>query len=178
MKKNLILAAIALTSTIGFAAGNTATANAVATAKIRKAIAITKNADLDFAGIVITGAGTSDTATVPANGAFTFTTGGGVISTTFNTAAPASFGVTGTKNATYVVTVPSTPVTLTGSNGGITLDATAFTFYSLANASGLTGKLSAGGIDTLTVGATLTVLGTTTDGDFLSGSFPVTVAYN
>lgn len=179
MKKNLILAAIALTSTVGFAAGNSATdSTAVAKAKIRKAITMAKSADLDFGGIVITGVGTSDTAIINANtGAETTTVAGGVITGQFNLPAAAKFNVGGTKSATYAVTLPGAAVTLTGSNGG-TLSATAFTFYSTTAASGTNAALNASGTDILGVGATLTILAATIDGDYTSAGFTVTVAYN
>lgn len=180
MNKNLILAALTLTSTVGFAAGNSATdSTAVAKAKIRKAITIARTADLDFAGIVISGAGTTDTAIVNAQTGVVTTTGtGGVIVGTFNASASAKFNVGGTKSATYAVTLPGAAVVLNGSNGG-TLNATAFTFWSATAASGANAALTlAAGTDVLSVGATLTVLGATVDGDYTSTGFTVTVAYN
>jgi uncharacterized protein YdeI (BOF family) len=178
MKKNLILTAIALTSTVGFAAGTGTSAtdsSALAKAKIRKAITITKTADLDFAGIVISGSGTSDTAIVNANTGVITTTATGVIVGTFNTSSAAKFTVGGTKNATYAVTLPGAAVILTGSNTG-TLNATAFTFNSTTG--GGTPALNSSGTDVLGVGATLTIPAATIDGDYTSAGFTVTVAYN
>ena len=167
--KRLALAALA--STVVFAAGNTATTSANAKVKIRKAITLTKTADLDFGGVIESG-NAADTGSVTVSAAGAMTSTGASISGTFNTTAGAAFNVGGSKNATYVITLPSTAVSLTGSNGG-TLNVDTFTS---ATGSG-TATLSSTGTDTLTVGAKLTVPGNATEGDY-TGSFSVTVAYN
>lgn len=166
------LALVALASTAAFAAGTSATTSATASVKIRKAITLTKTADLNFGGIVISASGTAaDTAVLSPANVLTDPGTNGTIVGNFNTTSAATFTVSGTKNATYAVTLPSGATSLAGSNGG-TLNVSSFTSSSTG-----AGNLGAGGTDTLSVGATLTIPQTTTDGDY-TGSFSVTVAYN
>lgn len=171
MTRALVASALALASTAAFAAGTSASDNATAKVKIRKAITLTNTAGLDFGGIVVSGnAADSGTVTVSAAGALS--TSGASVNGTFNSSAAAAFTVGGSKNATYTITLPSGAVSLTGSAGG-TLSVGSFTS---ATSSG-TATLNGSGTDTLTVGATLTVPGDATEGDY-TGSFSVTVAYN
>ena len=173
MTRAALLTALTLTAATAFAAGNSASANANASVKIRKAISLTKTADLDFGGIVISASGTAaDTAVLSPANVLTAPGTNGTIVGTFNTTSAAAFNVAGTKNATYAVTLPGAAVSLAGSNGG-TLNVTAFTSTSGSGTNTLDGT----GADTLAVGATLTVPQTTTDGNY-SGTFSVTVAYN
>lgn len=172
MNRALVATALSLASAAAFAAGNSATASANAKVKIRKAITLTKTADLDFGGIVISAAGTAaDTAVLTPANVLTAPGTNGTIVGTFNTTAAAAFNVTGTKSATYAVTLPAAPIALVGPGGGVTVG----TFTS-ASGSG-TNTLSTAGTDTLNVGGTLTVPQTTVDGDY-TGIFSVTVAYN
>jgi hypothetical protein len=174
MNRTVLASALAFASTASvFAAGNSATTAANAKVKIRKAITLTKTADLDFGGIVISAAGTAaDTAVLSPANVLTAPGTNGTIVGTFNTTAPAAFNVTGTKSATYAVTLPAAPITLVGPGGGVTVG----TFTSTSG-SGTNTLSAAAGTDTLSVGGTLTVPQTTVDGDY-TGSFSVTVAYN
>lgn len=173
MNRALVASALALATTSIFAAGNSATASANAKVKIRKAITLTKTADLDFGGIVISAAGTAaDTAVLSPANVLTAPGTNGTIVGTFNTTAPAAFAVSGTKSATYAVTLPAAPITLAGPGAGVTVG----TFTS-SSASGTNTLSAAAGTDTLSVGGTLTVPQTTVDGDY-SAAFSVTVAYN
>lgn len=83
----------------------------------------------------------------------------------------ASFDVTGKRNATYAITLPSNgTVSLAGPVGSTPMPVSAFT----ASAAG---TLSAAGAQSFTVGASLSVGANQTDGDY-NGTFSVTVAYN
>lgn len=172
MNRALVATALTLASTAVFAAGNTVTTAANAKVKIRKAITLTKTADLDFGGIVISGVGTGDTAVLsPANVLNAPGTNGTIVGT-FNTTSPAAFNVGGTKSATYAVTLPAAPITLAGPGGGVTVGA-----FTSTSGSGTNTLSAAAGTDTLSVGGTLTVPAATVDGDY-TASFNVTVAYN
>lgn len=171
MNRALVATALTFAATAAFAAGNSATASANAKVKIRKAITLTSTADLDFGGVIIanTPSGAGDTVVVSPAGAVT-STNTGVVVGTFNTTAAAKFTVGGTKNATYVVTLPSAPITIPAS-GSVTVGT--FTSTSVNG----TYTLDASGADTLNVGGTLTLPNTAVEGVF-SVPFSVTVAYN
>lgn len=155
-------------------AGTDAGANATLAVSIRKALTIVQQQDLDFGGLIVGGASGSATATLnPRTNALT--RAGALIVGTFNTHSRAQFRVTGSRNATYDVLLPSA-LTLTGSDGG-TLQLAPMTFWSTTAASGSSGALAGNGRDTLRVGGTLTIPGTPVDGDY-SAVFSVTVAYN
>lgn len=82
--------------------------------------------------------------------------------------AAAVFTVSGANNATYSLTLPSTPQTLT--SGGDTMTLTAFTEDS-------TETLNGSGSEAFNVGATLNV-GISQPAGSYTGTYTVTVAYN
>lgn len=88
------------------------------------------------------------------------------------TQTAATFNVTGSQNATYSITLPDEDVALTGTTNAQTLTVNAFE----SNPSG-SGKLSAAGTQTFSVGASL-VIPITATADYYAGVYDVTVAYN
>lgn len=166
MKKGFaVLATVALA--LAAADSQAATANSTSEATVITPIAITNTIGLDF-GKFASGAG--GTVVMTAAGARSQT--GGVVLATGTAGAAASFNVTGDANATYAITLPSTGQTLTRAAGTETMAASTFTSSPSA-----TGTLSAGGAETVTVGATLTVADAQVVGVY-SGSFAVSVEYN
>jgi hypothetical protein len=83
----------------------------------------------------------------------------------------ATFSVTGDAAATYAITLPGDGIVALTS-GANTMGVNAF-----SSSPALTGQLSAGGSQTLRVGATLSVGNNQASGSY-SGSFAVTVNYN
>jgi hypothetical protein len=161
------LAALTLASTLS-AAQNSATASASAKANIISPITLTKvvGADLNF-GDVVPGATAGTVVVTPAA---VRTSTGGVSLGNGATVAAAAFTVGGANNATYSITLPAGPVTITGPTSTMTVD----TFTS--NPSG-TGTIGATGTQLLNVGGTLNVGINQAIGAY-TGTFNVTVAYN
>jgi Domain of unknown function (DUF4402) len=158
-----------LASSSAFAQQN-ASATAAANAQVITPISIAKDTDMEFGKIAVgaTGGtvvlGTDNSATPSGSISRPAQSAGNPA------AAAAAFTVTGEGSYTYSITLPSSPVTLTGSvSGTMTLD----TFVS--NPSG-TGTLSSG-TQSLKVGATLTAGNNQASGTY-TGTFSVTVAYN
>jgi hypothetical protein len=150
------------------AAQNSATTSANAKANIISPISIVKvvGADLNF-GDVVPG-GTAGTVVVTPAAARTST--GGVSLGNAAAVTAAAFTVGGANNATYTITLPAGPTTVTAGANTMTVD----TFTS--NPSG-TGLLSGTGTQTLNVGGTLNVGINQAVGAY-TGTFSVTVAYN
>lgn len=167
MKKLVIL----FFTLMGFTAGAyaQATATATASATIVTPIAITKTADMNFGNVAVQ---TSTGGTVILAPAGTRTrTAGVTLPTVAGTVTAASFSVTGSGTYTYVITLPSSDVTIT--SGLNTMAVNTFT----STPSG-TGALTAGA-QTLTVGATLNVGAAQATGTYISGTpFDVMVNYN
>ena len=161
------VAALTLVSTAS-AAQNSAQTSATAKANIISPITLTKvvGADLNF-GDVVPG-GTAGTVVVDSAAARTST--GGVSLGNGAAVAAAAFTVGGANNATYTITLPGAPITVT--SGANTMTVTGFTSSPAA-----TGTLSATGTGALTVGGTLNVGINQAVGAY-SGTFNVTVAYN
>jgi hypothetical protein len=112
-------------------------------------------------------AGSGGSVTVSAAGARS--AGGGVVLVS-SVSSAAQFSVSGDPNLTYSITLPA--------NGAVVLSSGANTMaLSNFSSSPSVGQLSAGGTQTLTVGATLTVGSSQATGSY-SGSFDVTVNYN
>lgn len=172
MKLNLTLVAALLAATTAFAGTvtgtNTATnSQASAKLKIRKAITLTNNADLDFGGVVVAGAAASTMTLTPAN---SLSTTGADILATFGTTAAGAFTVGGTANATYAINaIPGISIT----SAATPLTPVGVTFTT----SKATGTLNASGSDTFTVGGTASIPTPVTGGDY-TGTFSVTVLYN
>ena len=119
----------------------------------------------------------SDTITInPQTGV---ATGGGSIVLRSSTGVqPATFTVTGEASATYAITLPTNGTVSMSDGAADTIPLTNFTAYSTtAAATGTTGTLSAGGSDTLRVGATATVDFDDADGEY-GTTFTVAVEYN
>lgn len=114
-------------------------------------------------------AGSGGSVTVSAGGARS--AGGGVVLLSAGAGSVASFSVTGDPNLTYAITLPANGVAAL-SSGGNSMALTAFTSNPAT-----TGVLSAGGSQTLSVGATLGVSSNQAAGSY-SGSFNVIVNYN
>lgn len=114
-------------------------------------------------------AGSGGSVTVSAAGVRS--AGGGVVLLSAGAGSGASFSVTGDPNLTYAITLPANGVAAL-SSGANSMALTAFT-----SSPASTGVLSAGGSQTLSVGATLGVGGNQAAGNY-SGSFNVIVNYN
>lgn len=115
-------------------------------------------------------AGTGGAIIVAANPAARASNGGVVLLPSGSWSA-ASFSVAGDTGASYTITLPS--------NGSVTLTSGPNTMAvnSFTSSPASTGQLSAGGSQTVTVGATLSVGNNQASGSY-SGSFAVSVDYN
>jgi len=163
-----------LTFAIIFAGITTATlaqvsATATASATIVGPIGITNTANMNFGNVAVSNvAGT----VVMTPAAVRSTTGGCTLPAITGTVAAAAFNVTGAASYTYAITLPAAATTITSGGNTMTVD----TWTSTPSG---TGTLSAGGSQTLTVGATLNVGASQAAGTYVSGTpFTVTVNYN
>jgi hypothetical protein len=156
---------------LSFAASSFAqvTATATATATIITPIAITKTVDMNFGNVAVSAA----LGTVVLTPASTRSvTGGCTLPAVAGTVTAASFNITGLGLATYSITLPGAATTISFGAFNMTVD----TWTSTPTP---TGALSAGGAQTLTVGATLHVAGSQAAGTYVSAiPFSVTVNYN
>ncbi len=143
---------------------------ATSTATIVTPISIAKTIDMNFGNVAVSA--TAGTVVLAPAGTRT-PTGGVTLPVTAGTVTAASFTVTGTAGYTYAITLPTTAVTLI--NGTFNMTAAAFTSTPTT-----TGTLSAGGTQTLNVGATLAVAASQAAGLYAStaSGFTVTVNYN
>lgn len=150
------------------------TTSAAAGARLVKPMTIVKVTDLNF-GTINVGTGLAGTVALSTAGTNTYV-GGVTAGTIAGTITNAAYNVTGTKNATYVVTLPAdNTVTVTEAAGGTTtMKINTFTALS---ASGATATLTALGADTFKVGATLLVAAGQATGIY-AGTFNVSVDYN
>ena len=167
--KVLVIAAIAIVSANSSFAQATATAAASAT--IITPISIVKNIDMNFGNVAVSATLAGTVILAPAG---TRTTGGSGVTlpATTGTVAAANFTVSGQGSYTYAITLPTT-CTITDA-GSHTMTVNAFTSNPSA-----TGLLSAGGSQTLTVGATLNVSAGQAAGVYTNATgVPVTVNYN
>lgn len=155
----------------------TAIGTGTANATIAKPITINASTALDFGTIVPNGAG-NGALTVTVDTAGTRTIAANVDGALLGgTVGAATFDITGRPNATYAITLPAAPVTMTGLTPANTMTNAVDNFTESTGVLG--GTLSAGplGQDSFTVGADLTVPETQVD-DVYSGTFTVTVNYN
>lgn len=156
---------------LSFAASSFAqvTATATATATIITPIAITKTVDMNFGNVAVN----ASLGTVVLTPASTRSvTGGCTLPAVVGTVTAASFNITGLALATYSITLPGAATTISFGANNMTVD----TWTSTPTP---TGALSAGGAQTLTVGATLHVAGSQAPGIYVSAvPFSVTVNYN
>ena len=147
-----------------------ASATATATATIVTPISITEVVNMNFGNVAVQTA-TGGTVVLTPAGVRSATAGVTLPSTT-GTVTAASFTVSGQGNYTYAITLPSTDLTIT--SGSNTMAVNTFT-----SSPSPTGTLSAGGTQTLTVGATLNVAAAQPAGVYVSATpFTVTVNYN
>ncbi len=157
----ILAVSAALMSTVSQAADATATASATVIAPIQ----IAKQTDLAFGSFAATSVA----------GSVIIAPGGGVttsnVSLVSGSTNAASFTVSGAASTAYSITLPLNN-TVTIDSGGDSMDVNSFT----SDPSG-TGTLSAGGADTLNVGATLEVGANQPAGTY-TGTFDVTVEYN
>jgi len=166
MKKALVGAAIvAAVAFTGAANAQSASATFSANARIVTPISIAKTADMNFGDVVPSGsAGTVVLTTAGSRS----TTGGVNLGNGFGV-TQATFTVSGQGSSTYAITLPGSANITSGAN---TMSVGTFTSNPLG-----TGTLSAGGSDTLNLGATLSVGASQATGTY-TGSFSVTVVYN
>jgi hypothetical protein len=167
LKKLTLFAVIfAVITTASFAQ---ASATSTAAATIVGPIGIANNTVMNFGNVAVSAvAGT----VVMTPAGVRSVTGGCTLPVITGTVAAAVFTVTGAASYTYVITLPGAATTITSGGNTMTVD----TWTSTPSG---TGALSAGGSQTLTVGATLNVGASQAAGGYISGTpFTVTVNYN
>ena len=181
MKKLLFIAiAIFGFSLVSFGQ-STSTQNATASAKLMKALVLTKTSDMNFGTITTTNA--TGSVTLPAAAAPSRGVTGGA--TLFGgTVAAATFTVAGDINTEITVQIPTAPIEikLGGTSNVATEKMTVGTFVSdpvTTAGSGLT-TLDVAGTSTIYVGATLSIGAGQVPGLYSNptGGFDVTVHYN
>ena len=171
--KNIIKAIAATVVLAGFATSSfaQATATASASANIITPISIVKNIDMNFGNVAVSGSLAGTVVLSPAGGRTTGGAGGVTLPSTIGTVAAASFTVSGQASYTYAITLPSS-CTITDGTNNMTVNA----FTSTPSS---TGTLSSGGVQTLTVGATLNVSAAQHANAYTNATgVPVTVNYN
>ena len=131
-------------------------------------IAITSTQSLTYGSFVVNAAGGVTVGVNP----LMRTANGGVTLISSSSWSAASFSVTGDMNTTYAITLPANGV-VSLTSGANSMALNDFT----SNPAATSGQLYASGSQTLTVGATLSVIGSQATGDY-TGSFTVTVDYN
>lgn len=168
MKKLTLITAFIFASIVSNQANaqNSATGTAEASVTLITPISIEKATDLQFGTFVAS----ATPGTITMTPAGTVSTTGGVTQISGGTISAATFTVAGEANQTYAITLPSAPVTLTGTVEGDALLLDSFT--STPDATGTIGTDT-----TIAVGGTLTVPADS-NADIYRGSFDVTVNYN
>ena len=160
-----------------FAQTSATVTGTAAGAKLIKPLTLTQTSALHFGTInVLTGTG--GTVTLPSNSTTRVFSAGVSESTVAPLATNAAYDVTGTKNVTYALTLPSNITvteTITGS-ATMTIDSLKARFNG-ASADAVTSTLSATGTDSFTVGGTLTIA-PSQEGGIYAGTFNVTIDYN
>lgn len=166
--KNLKFFTLAI-AILGFTATsfaqNTATTTATASANILQHLTIVNAGNLNFGNIIASNA-LGTVKVIPA-GTRTATDGAALPTGVAGTVSAAAFTVTGEEDATYAVTLPTAPVTITDGTNNMTV--TAFESNST--------NVLTGGTQTFQVGGTLNVAASQAAGAY-TGTFSVTVAYN
>lgn len=166
--RKLLIAGVAALSAAAMSssalAQASATTNGTANATIFKPITLTAVTPLSFGKLTSDSASAGSTTIAAGSDALTGTSNLTAISG--GTVTRAKFTLNGDQAATYTLTLPSSPVAMTGGTGTVTLS----TFTS--NTPNLTGSA----VD-LYVGATLNVSANAGGGSW-TATFPVTVAYN
>ncbi len=166
--KFLFIAAVIL----GFSANSFGqeSATATATGTIVTPISIENAEDMNFGNVAVQS--TSGGTVVLAPSGSRSVTGGVTLPAIEGTVSAASFDIEGAPNYTYSISLPSAATTV--SSGSNTMTVNAFT-----SDPSTTGTLSASGIETINVGATLNVDAAQASGVYESETpFTVTVNYN
>ncbi|QEQ57014.1 DUF4402 domain-containing protein [Chlorobium phaeovibrioides] len=174
-KKLLAVAALLSMSAFGFGDAHAATATGNAFATISKSIQIrTVDTPLNF-GTITPSASVSGTVTVAAGSAVGATpTTENVTMASVTACSPGHFEVSGDQSASYALTLQTGTIDLTRTGGTETMTVGSFT----SNESGEQLVLdSSTGLQTLAVGATLTVGANQYSGEY-RGSYEVAVVYN
>ena len=165
MKKMTKLFCVAIVL-IAFGLNTFAQATATATATIVTPISLAKTSDMNFGNLYSAAAGTASMST---GGVRSVT--GGVTAAPGGATTAAVFTVSGTANVTYAITLPGATTLTSGSNTMIV--------NGWVSTPTPTGTIGAGGTQTLSVGATLTVPATQPAGIYVTlAPFTVTVNYN
>jgi hypothetical protein len=181
MKKNLLSLAAILS--IGFFTNNleaqtsATVAATTAGAKLIQPMTLSETSPLHFGTInVLTGA--AGTVLLPSSTTLRVPNGGVALSSVAPLATNAAYNVTGTKNVTYALTLPST---ITVAETLIPSETMTISLlkarFSGAGSDAITSTLSTTGTDSFTLGGTLTVAASQVAGIY-AGTFPVTVDYN
>jgi hypothetical protein len=145
------------------------TASATASATILEPIAISKTVDMNFGNLAVNAS--AGTIVLTPESARTATGGVTFLPTNAGTITAASFTVTGLADATYSITLPAAATVISNSGNDMTVD-------NWTSTPTPTGTLT-GGQQTLNVGATLNVPGSSPSGVYTSATpFNVTVNYN
>lgn len=151
----------------GAASAQTSTSG-TSTATVLSALTLSSTANLAFGDF---SAGTGGTVVMSSAGARSAT--GGVVLGTVAANSAGAWSVGGDANKTYAITLPAS-ATLNGPTVAAVVQTMSVGTFTSSKA---TGTLSAGGADTFTVGATLTVGNAQAPGSY-TGTYTVTVAYN
>jgi len=135
-------------------------------------ITIAKNIDMSFGNIAVSST-TSGTVILSPSGLRTTGGAGGVtLPAATGTVTAADFTVSGQGGYTYTVTLPASASISDGSGHSMTIN-------SFTSSPSVTGTLSTGGTQPLTVGATLTLSAGQTPGSYTNATaVAVTVNYN
>jgi hypothetical protein len=173
MKKLLVLFAglfLVVVATENVNAQTSATTSAETFANIITPITIQKTVDLVFGDIVPTDL--PGTVVIPVTGLRSFTGGAFAFANSTGSPSAAQFTVSGENNAAYSIVVDNTSFTI--SNGSATMIVNNIVTSPTPN-----GKLNGSGLQTITVGATLNVLGSQAPGLYKNeDALSITVAYN
>jgi len=163
------LAATAIAVALGAAPASavTPTTQATASATIKKPLTIARKTDLSFGDILLSGSGTftNQPVTISQSGTLTCPT---TYFTCSGTTSAASYNVSGNKQSTVALSVPTTLVLTNAANDQLTLNVSAPTSVILTNS-------GAPGTD-FGIGGTLNLSDTTPDGVY-SGTFNVSADY-
>jgi len=167
----IIIAAIVMMTgfSVSLMAQSGSTKSNNANAEIKTAITLTAVNPLEFGKLAVTG--TAGTVLLSTAGSPT-ATNVQLLSGTTRTAA--SYTSTGEASATYAITIPIAPITITHAPGGA---GNTMTVDSWVCSKGATSAFDGTGADAFTVGATLNV-GATQNAGHYTGTFNVTIDYN
>jgi hypothetical protein len=176
MTKILGLGIILAAFSTGVNAQTGDTKSATATATIIAGIELTKNVDLNFGNVAVN-ALAGGTVVLPATAAATRTATGGVtLPATAGTVTAAQYDVDGEDGVTYLITFPSSSITITEpiSTATMTVD----NFVTNQSHSSVTNQgILTGGTSSFYVGATLNVNNAQNAGVYV-GTYDVKVDYN